>query len=61
MVTVKRLRFDGDGGTATVGVPLGLFVGVPLGLFAVFAPLGLFAVFATGFQCKASIGEVQCC
>ena len=40
---VKRLRFDGDGETATVGVPLGLFVGVPLGLFAVFAPLGLFA------------------
>ena len=29
---VKRLRFDGDGETATVGVPLGLLVGVPLGL-----------------------------
>ena len=49
---VKRLRFDGDGEAATVGVPLGLLVGVPLGLFA---------VFATGLQCKASIREMQCC
>ena len=50
MVMVKRLRFDGDGETATVGVPLGLLVGVPLGLFA---------VFATGLQCKASIREMH--